>query len=552
MSIKGTITTGKAAKGAKKETFAESFTNEIINQLESGDIKEWRKTWAAVEVNPPKNGESERAYKLVNAYKLLRAASIGGFTDSRWYTFKQIQKIDGAKIRKGEHGVKVLGWFPAKGQEVEIDDEFNVTIKEKEFAGIRPRVYVLFNAQQCDGIQPAPQTFTPPEWSGIERIEKLIKNCGAVVNTSLIDLPFHVVDKNTIGMPPASSFNDECSYYASLLHELVHFTGAKSRLNRPHDSEDFFSESKAREELIAEIGAAMLCGVFGIEQGEIDKNHAAYIKSWLSFLKDDKNEIIKAAREAEKAVTWILQHEDGAAIDITPAAAKTEEKEELKKVACQDVRKPIIKGSFEIKSKVKKTAKKPEVAKAPEEKAPEIKAAPAVATDETAARLEMVSEALKVSARVKKAVSAWDGKVCNIKFWAAMKEAGQKGLSEKYVISAGVSPYGNARIDIQDARNYDRRQNVFYKYDVKNFLKEEAGKMPRIDAAAFIAILEDDEKRLKKDAENIKETVSKEAEIKAAISKMAELSQFLRSVDAETIKSQKIIEGYKIDRYLNA
>lgn len=113
--------------------------------------------------------------------------------------------------------------------------------------------------------------------------------------------PAFVPGMNWVHMPPISKFESTTSYYATLFHELVHWTGHKTRLDRDM-SNRFGDAGYSMEELVAELGAAFLCAEFGIT-GEV--RHAGYIEHWLKILKDDKKAIFKAAAEASKAVEYL-------------------------------------------------------------------------------------------------------------------------------------------------------------------------------------------------------------------------------------------------------
>jgi antirestriction protein ArdC len=118
---------------------------------------------------------------------------------------------------------------------------------------------------------------------------------------------FYSPANDTIGMPERARFDSEDGYHATLFHELVHSTGHEKRLNRASITErnGFGSNPYCKEELIAELGSAFLCGHAGIVDRTIDGS-AAYVEGWLKQLKQDKTLIVSAAAQAQKAADFIL------------------------------------------------------------------------------------------------------------------------------------------------------------------------------------------------------------------------------------------------------
>ena len=116
----------------------------------------------------------------------------------------------------------------------------------------------------------------------------------------------YVPSKDTVTMPSRTAFQSQADYYSTLFHELTHSTGHAKRLGREgFDKPQMFgSDSYSREELIAEMGSAMLCGVAGIEQSTV-ANSVAYLQSWTARLKGDSRLVVSAASAAQKAADYI-------------------------------------------------------------------------------------------------------------------------------------------------------------------------------------------------------------------------------------------------------
>ena len=201
----------------------------------------------------------------------------------------------GGNVRGGERGSLVVLW---KRLVVE-DDESG---ERKTVWWVRP--YTVFNLDQVEGVEAPPIEDELLEFEPIER-------CEAVLAT-MPDPPsvehrpggaFYLPASDTITLPPPESFHEEEGYYATRFHETVHSTGHASRLDRelaPRSQEEAYS----REELIAELGAAMLCGIAGIAPVRIEQS-AAYIASWLVALRDDKRMVVSASQQAQRAVDYI-------------------------------------------------------------------------------------------------------------------------------------------------------------------------------------------------------------------------------------------------------
>ena len=281
--------------------YREAVTERLIGMLESGTAP-WQKPWDAgiAAMNRPHNFNG-RPYHGVNALMLWCTAIDKGYEDPRWLTFKQVNKL-GGHVNKGEKAQIVEYWQWEK--EVE-----NPETGEKEKVPLEhPKVYraAVFNADQCTGLPKLRRQ--AQKWSPVERAENIIAANGVPVTHNTDGSAFYSPGGDFICLPPRESFATVDAYYSTLLHEVGHSTGHPTRLNREFGGQ-FGSEGYAREELRAELASTFLCGVLGIATTGSDEQHAAYVKSWVSALKNDYNEIFKAAADAEKICNYLYERE---------------------------------------------------------------------------------------------------------------------------------------------------------------------------------------------------------------------------------------------------
>lgn len=294
--------------GNAKTDWYQHFTNEIVTSMEKAlqDSKEWKKSWEGLwKHGLPHNGSSGRRYNGLNIWIL----ALQGHEDPRWYTYKQAEGL-GAQVRKGEKGTKVYFWNFIKvyedlnGKEVRKPTPEQINSGAVRLVRTIPslRIYTVFNASQIDGL---------PEME-IEEVDLGAKyiNAQALVEILNIDLK-HIKGsgvacyrpgEDSICVPAAGQFETVEHYWATVLHEVVHWTGHKSRLDRDLSGR-FGSDAYAMEELVAELGSAFLCAHLGIE-GEL--RHPEYLASWIKRLKSDNRAIFKAATLAQKAVDFII------------------------------------------------------------------------------------------------------------------------------------------------------------------------------------------------------------------------------------------------------
>lgn len=292
--------------------YHEQVAATIIEALERGTAP-WVHPWEpGLMPSPPVNALTGRPYRGVNQLWLSLQQYGYDKKDPRWCTYKQAQQL-GAQVKKGARGTLVQYWKQEErrlirdeqGQPV-LDEQgrhrYEITPLE------RPRVFhaVVFHASQIDGLPALPEQ-KAGENAAFERhqaAERLLTASNAKIFHDQMNSAFYRPSTDEIHLPEKGQFRSPDGYYATALHELGHWTGHESRLNRQLLGNPFGSAEYAREELRAEIASYMLGMELGI--GHDPGQHHAYIESWIKILKDDPLEIIRAARDADQIRGYIV------------------------------------------------------------------------------------------------------------------------------------------------------------------------------------------------------------------------------------------------------
>jgi antirestriction protein ArdC len=275
-----------------------TVTKRIVEELEQGAVP-WLKPWktgsACGAPMLPRNAATGRPYRGVNVPILWEAADRFGFPCHAWLTYRQANER-GGQVRRGERGVQVV--FMKRLEETE-DAE---TQDGSERPRLTWRVYTVFNLGQVEGL---------PEWLRSDAIAAVTHPPDGELTRFVLatkarvsiggDLACYFPRRDLIRMPPFAAFESPSSYFATLLHELGHWTGHESRLNRDQ-SGAFGSVPYSREELVAELTSAFLCAQLGVH-GEL--RHAGYLQNWIQLLKDDPRAIFKAATQASRAAEYL-------------------------------------------------------------------------------------------------------------------------------------------------------------------------------------------------------------------------------------------------------
>ncbi len=268
----------------KLQQLYESVTASIIKELEAGTIP-WTKPWkdnpSAIGVMPM-NAATGRGYSGINIPILWDAADKHGWTTYGFMTYRQALAL-GAQVRGGEKGVTVVFAKRLLLKSEQTEEEKTVGML---------KTYCVFNVAQIDGLPPSktPEPISVPPFIAATKADI---RPGAQ--------PMYVPSMDFIAMPALALFKDDGHYYATLLHEAAHWTGAKHRLDRDMKSR-FGTQEYAAEELVAELTSAFLCARLGIT-GEL--RHAGYIDNWIALLKEDDRAIFTAASKASQAADYL-------------------------------------------------------------------------------------------------------------------------------------------------------------------------------------------------------------------------------------------------------
>jgi len=273
----------------KNEVYAR-ITGRITALLEQGTVP-WHKPWKAT-TGLPRNLVSKKPYRGINAFLLLAMSYESPF----WLTYRQAAGFGGS-VRKGEKACPVVFWKQLKIEDKETDKTKRIPLL---------RYYHVFNASQCDGLNG--NVLAEPTGNGSTKPDAIVANMPQppVVKHGMTRASYSLYE-DLVAMPDRERFASEEGYYATLFHELVHSTGHEKRLHRSamKESTGYGSDPYCKEELVAEMGAAFLCGEAEIAE-RIVENSAAYIQNWLTQLKNDQTLIVQAAAQAQKAVDFIL------------------------------------------------------------------------------------------------------------------------------------------------------------------------------------------------------------------------------------------------------
>lgn len=323
-----------------KKPFHETVAEGLIKQLEEGTAP-WQRPWDKDAVLPL-NPTTGKRYKGINAVHLMSQDR----EDPRWMTYKQAQ-TEGAQVQKGETSTSIQYWkFNEEKTKIDkstgkpVRDENNKIVKE--YVKLKnPRVFYanVFNAEQIKGLPPLDRQ--DHQWIAIEKAENILNGSGANINHDGKGRAFYRESTDSIHLPKKERFDAPDKYYATALHELGHWTGHSSRLDRELGNV-FGSESYAKEELRAEISSMLVGATLGI--GHDPSLHVSYVKSWIKALQDDPKEIFRASADAEKIHDFVMSFEK----------EKTIHNEELKDESPKNEALAIIKDKLEMDNLTKK------------------------------------------------------------------------------------------------------------------------------------------------------------------------------------------------------
>lgn len=304
----------------------QTVTDQIIDAMQRGVIP-WKKPWKATG-GCPRNIRGRR-YRGINALLLAMHSAVSNWTHPVYLTFSQTKELGGT-VRKGERSAMVVLWKTSVPEKYAANPQACPADERKWLL----RYYRVFNVAQVDGLPPqALPEIIDNGLSTIEACEEIVAN---MPKRPLIresgQGAFYSPDADEVFMPPLRAFDSAEAYHSTLFHELTHATGHDTRLARPDAfAGRFGSEPYAKEELVAELGAAFLCARAGIAPATLDDS-AAYLANWIKKLREDKRLIITAASAAQRAADFIAPEaiEDGEVIEDEGAIeAATKAKEAL-------------------------------------------------------------------------------------------------------------------------------------------------------------------------------------------------------------------------------
>jgi antirestriction protein ArdC len=271
------------------------ITDKIINRLKKGNIS-WKKGWIGQKINYI----SRNSYSGINLLLLEKPGE--------YLTFNQAKKL-GGHIKKGSKSEMII-YYKMLEKIVEEENEKGKTKKVKKKIPFL-RYYKVFHIEDVEGVESKLEIITHDPIKSAETIVKDFKN-KPKIETKNSSRAFYQPKTDKIVVPKMEQFKYLNKYYATLFHELIHSTGHNTRLNRFTNNDQFIFSSKSysKEELVAEIGSAMLCNIAGIETDETLDNSAAYIKGWIKKLENNHRLIIRASSRAQKAVDLITAKEE--------------------------------------------------------------------------------------------------------------------------------------------------------------------------------------------------------------------------------------------------
>ncbi len=330
--------------GKTAEEYTQDFAAKLTQQIEAGTAP-WQKSWKRGENRIPENFSTEKQYQGGNTLELMVQRTANSYNDHRWGTYRQIAAA-GGHVRKGEQGTRILAYKPPKRRDTQetttpgegAEEKRDERDAEKTRRGTW-RHYTVFNVEQAEGLKlPERKGVEIPQWEAQQNVEKVIRASGVTIREVNGDRAYYNMARDHIVLPERAQFKSAEAYYQTALHEVGHSTGHKSRMNRESlqqgTRDRFGSQAYAREELRAEISAMMSSERLGVAYEP--QHGAAYVASWVKALKDDPQEIYKAAAEAGRISDYVCAAPERAraaeiekAKDVPLATGKTKQERSI-------------------------------------------------------------------------------------------------------------------------------------------------------------------------------------------------------------------------------
>ena len=269
-----------------------------ITELMQQHGSDWTRPWTST-VGGPSNALTGDHYKGINTLLLNLEAYGKGYSQPYWATFKQ-WRMKGGSVRKGQRGTLCVFYKPI------VIEQPNESIRTVPVM----KHFFLFNADQVDGIE-IPKTDEPVTIQDRNHaVDGLLNGTGAIIHETG-SRAYYSPSKDHICIPPLSAFSSSEMFYSTLLHELSHWSGHPTRLNREEGMQSRFGSSAyAMEELVAELASAFLSIQLKVSH-EPRKDHAQYLNSWLQVLDQDPKAFSSAASKAQRVADYLLRfHEN--------------------------------------------------------------------------------------------------------------------------------------------------------------------------------------------------------------------------------------------------
>lgn len=277
----------------KKIDNKKKIVDQLVEMIEKNP-KAWDQPWRNMMMLPTRStGET---YRGINLFLLGITAQCEGYKSQHWFTYRQANEL-GAQVRKGEKSTTVCYYtqFIPKSEKSKP--------KAEQKAARMLKTFNVFNGDQIDNL---PERFSPKKYPNIKhedsKIRQYVETAGASVHDGG-DVACYVPSLDIIKMPNSEAFKDTESWSATLLHETIHWTGHKSRLDRSMNT-DSTSAEYGLEELVAELGSVLLCAELGVAREPRDEA-ASYLKAWLRRMKEDPQYLFTAFSAASKSVTFL-------------------------------------------------------------------------------------------------------------------------------------------------------------------------------------------------------------------------------------------------------
>lgn len=285
----------------RKEIYAK-VTTTLIEMMREG-VAPWSKPWIVTSTNDPmapQNASTGKAYRGINRMSLGLAMHVHGWTDPRFVTFKQCKDMGGRIIAESKGTTIVYN-----RRKEEVDKETGEVTRTYWLL----RYSTVFNVAQTEGLDL--DAIIADDFDGFDEHDDAQHLADAWLESERIplthggDRAFYAPLQDRIQMPNRDGFETPEHYYQTLFHEIIHSSGHSSRQDRL-DLDTFGSENYAKEELVAEIGAAMLYATAGLDR-DLMEHSAAYLKAWADRLEDDPSILATAANAAERAAEYVLE-----------------------------------------------------------------------------------------------------------------------------------------------------------------------------------------------------------------------------------------------------